>query len=109
MSNEGRKSLAVWLLVLAVIAVVVGFIVGKAATDSYKAQPPGMWLAYGAAAVFVIGAIVSWVSTSGESAKPTYVPTPRLVPGWYDDPESPTRLRYWDGERWTDKTADKQN
>lgn len=30
-----------------------------------------------------------------------------LTPGWYDDPQSPTSLRYWDGMAWTDRTADK--
>jgi hypothetical protein len=24
--------------------------------------------------------------------------------GWYDDPRQPGRLRWWDGERWTDHT-----
>ncbi len=24
----------------------------------------------------------------------------RPRPGWYPDPESPSRFRYWDGERW---------
>jgi short-subunit dehydrogenase len=27
-------------------------------------------------------------------------PRPRPVPGWYDDPSSPGRPRWWDGERW---------
>lgn len=36
-------------------------------------------------------------------------PTPAtLPPGWLDDPETPHRLRYWNGQAWTDKTADKQ-
>jgi len=24
-------------------------------------------------------------------------------PGWYDDPQDPTQLRWWDGSRWTDR------
>ncbi|MDO5628865.1 MAG: RDD family protein [Mobilicoccus sp.] len=27
--------------------------------------------------------------------------------GWYDDPDEPTRLRYWDGSSWTDRTHEK--
>lgn len=27
--------------------------------------------------------------------------------GWYDDPEQPSRLRYWDGTTWTERTHDK--
>ncbi|MCA1656615.1 MAG: DUF2510 domain-containing protein [Actinobacteria bacterium] len=25
---------------------------------------------------------------------------------WYPDPSRAARLRYWDGERWTDQIAD---
>ena len=28
-------------------------------------------------------------------------------PGWYRDPQSPERLRYWDGGMWTQATAKK--
>jgi hypothetical protein len=39
-------------------------------------------------------------------AKPERQPMPvadRMPPaGWYQDPLSPERRRYWDGERWTD-------
>ena len=31
----------------------------------------------------------------------------QLVPGWYDDPETPDRLRYFDGSSWTERTAAK--
>jgi hypothetical protein len=28
------------------------------------------------------------------------------APGWYPDPQGQKRLRYWDGGRWTEQTAD---
>jgi hypothetical protein len=34
-------------------------------------------------------------------------PAPSTPPGWYDDPHDPTRLRYFDGAAWTDRTAAK--
>jgi uncharacterized RDD family membrane protein YckC len=27
------------------------------------------------------------------------------APGWYDDPQGQARLRWWDGQRWTDQTS----
>jgi hypothetical protein len=29
--------------------------------------------------------------------------------GWYSDPINPNRLRFWDGDAWTDRVADKQS
>ena len=48
--------------------------------------------------------------TSGWSAPPTSAP-PQPVPAgatradWYPDPHGQARLRYWDGQRWTDHTS----
>lgn len=30
-----------------------------------------------------------------------------MNPGWYDDPESGTQMRYWDGSDWTDQRRPK--
>jgi uncharacterized RDD family membrane protein YckC len=50
--------------------------------------------------------------TSGWGAPPTNAPhTPTPVPAgatradWYPDPHGQARLRYWDGNRWTDHTS----
>ncbi len=34
--------------------------------------------------------------------------TPRLDAGWYVDPQSPQRLRYWDGQAWTSQVMDRE-
>ncbi len=31
------------------------------------------------------------------------------APGWYDDPQDATRLRYWDGVLWSEHTTPKQS
>jgi hypothetical protein len=47
---------------------------------------------------------VSCGATVGLVIDPPAVP---LAPGWYDDPESPARLRYFDGAAWTERTSDR--
>jgi hypothetical protein len=32
--------------------------------------------------------------------------TPTIVAGWYTDYENPTRLRWWDGTRWTEHISE---
>lgn len=29
--------------------------------------------------------------------------------GWYDDPDDPDKLRYWDGSQWTDRFLERRN
>ena len=60
-------------------------------------------------------------ATPQPAASPTPAPTPTSQPteaaaaqpessgpaaGWYPDPQGQKRLRYWDGSRWTEQTAD---
>jgi uncharacterized RDD family membrane protein YckC len=51
---------------------------------------------------------------SGYGPPPTGVPAPPSAPppgggqqkaDWYPDPQGQARLRYWDGQRWTDHTS----
>ena len=30
-----------------------------------------------------------------------------MTPGWFDDPEDGTKLRFWDGRKWTNATAER--
>jgi hypothetical protein len=52
--------------------------------------------------------------TAGWSAPPTTGPVPpppqpkmagAQQADWYPDPHGQARLRYWDGQRWTDHTS----
>jgi hypothetical protein len=44
------------------------------------------------------------------AAEPAAAPEPAAssgpAAGWYPDPQGQKRLRYWDGSRWTEQTAD---
>ena len=46
-------------------------------------------------------------SSVGAGAKQTADPAPSSgpPPGWYPDPQGQARLRYWDGNAWTDQTS----
>ena len=61
----------------------------------------------------VLGAIAAgcfWLSRASRPARPEELPPP-VPPGsnparWAPDPSGEYRLRWWDGERWTDQTHD---
>jgi hypothetical protein len=40
------------------------------------------------------------------AAQPAQPESSGPAPGWYPDPQGQKRLRYWDGGRWTEQTAD---
>ena len=104
-----RGNIAYWMILGAALVAGGGFLIGKNATDNYKSQPPAMWLMYALAGILVLGAIIVLATSSASAGSANAVQTvrPALVPGWYDDPDDPTRLRYWDGAAWTSKVADK--
>lgn len=66
-----------------------------------------------AAQVQAAGAPGQFAPTAGWSAPPTGAPVPQPPPqqgteqkaDWYPDPHGQARLRYWDGQRWTDHTS----
>jgi hypothetical protein len=44
---------------------------------------------------------------SDSEPSPTTGPADELPsPAWYQDPENPTGMRYWDGSRWTEHRTD---
>ena len=45
-----------------------------------------------------------WPGTSGRDAAPGW--SSGATAGWYDDPSMRHRMRYWDGNRWTDSAWD---
>jgi uncharacterized RDD family membrane protein YckC len=99
-----------------IIPYLTGFIV---ALNSERNQRVGDM----AAGTFVIdknaaqvpapGAQAQFAPTGGWSAPPTGAPVPQPPPqagaqqkaDWYPDPHGTARLRYWDGQRWTDHTS----
>jgi uncharacterized RDD family membrane protein YckC len=66
-----------------------------------------------AAQVPAAGGQGQFAPTAGWSAPPTGAPVPQPPPqagqqqkaDWYPDPQGQARLRYWDGQRWTDHTS----
>jgi uncharacterized RDD family membrane protein YckC len=60
------------------------------------------------------GGAPQYAATSGWNAPPASSPTPpppqpqmagAQAADWYPDPQGQARLRYWDGQRWTDHTS----
>ena len=46
------------------------------------------------------------VESPSPAAQPAQAESSGPAPGWYPDPQGQKRLRYWDGSRWTEQTAD---
>ncbi len=113
--DSNRRRLAMFLAIGGVLAAGLAFWQGEAAERSDMVAAIGgfgrggdrtvMWLLIGVAALLLLGALLAWLSAGRQAG----VSSPQLSPGWYDDPDSPKSLRYWDGVRWTEKTAEKES
>lgn len=113
--DKDRKTLAIMLGIGGLVTVVLAFWQGEVAEradmvsrlsgSSRAGDRTFMWILIGATALLLIGALVTWISIGRPSSQTSS--TPSLVPGWYDDPDSPEHLRYWDGSTWTEKRASK--
>ena len=57
----------------------------------------------GAASFAAADAQIAAAEAAQQSGGETTDPPPA---NWYPDPQGERRLRYWDGQRWTDQTAD---
>jgi hypothetical protein len=53
----------------------------------------------------VIGGVILFIARSQSGSKRTTAAA-AAPPDWYADPYRRARLRYWDGARWTEHTAD---
>lgn len=111
---------AFWLVVVLGSAVWVG-------VDASQRDFTGDKFA-SSAAVWVIGTLLLWIIVfplylfkrgkapqlgrsalaQAPSPQPPVPPPPPAGPAanWYVDPRGERRLRYWDGVRWTEHTAD---
>ncbi|WP_169811154.1 DUF2510 domain-containing protein [Nocardia amamiensis] len=48
--------------------------------------------------------MVALIATLASKSRPRYHQPGALAPGWYPDNSDPARLRWFDGQRWTDTT-----
>jgi len=104
-------------LMLLAVAVLGGAGLGFFSADFIELdtdETTGAFLANLGSAAMVVGAAIALLPAllerSGESREPAETPeTPETVapgPGWYDDPSGQSRLRYWDGQAWTEETQE---
>lgn len=83
-------AIAFWLQAQANASNAAGAYAGLSSSSS-----PLPWVVGGAGVLAILATLV------GSSTAPA-----KRAPGWYDDPDDPRRLRYWDGSAWG-KTAAK--
>jgi len=102
-----NRTYGIWLLVGGAAAIGLAFFLQAQVNASSAASryaglgasgSPAPWVVGGAGVLAILIGIFVLAQKSAGS---------RIAAGWHDDPDSPKRLRYHDGERWTEKTAEK--
>jgi hypothetical protein len=78
--------------------------------DRVEVDLTSVWVMVGVGIFLIVAALFVFLlyGRNAVVVQTARLPHPTLVPGWYDDPDSPLLLRYWDGLVWTEKTASKQ-
>jgi hypothetical protein len=94
-------------------ALVLGYFLLLEIELKFEGYARGWYLATAGGACVVVGtavALVPMLLARGEqpelaflSAEPTEA-AEAPQEGWYSDPSGQARLRYWDGERWSEQT-----
>jgi hypothetical protein len=100
----GTAALGGLIFILGLVLLIVGRVRrSRANRPAFAgAGPPGA--GYGAPGA---PAYATWPPRPQPPAGPEPGPAPGQappVPGWYTDPGGSNRLRYWDGNQWTDHT-----
>jgi hypothetical protein len=114
-------------LLLFLVGVSGGFLVADGAFDliEYSDQfdaASGTYLSIVGAGLIILGAalallvrreeVLAFMPAAGVQAPAAAMPAAAPVepaaaaPGWYSDPSGQARLRYWDGQTWTEQTQE---
>jgi hypothetical protein len=93
--TEERGAAEVLETVRVVFEVIGATEVIRSAIEKVREQLPGIEIQAGDAPIHA------------EPVPTTVMQPPRQLPppGWHDDPNDPTSLRYWDGTQWTENRA----
>jgi Protein of unknown function (DUF2510) len=103
-------------LLLFVVGVIASFVLGFFLLIylEFPGSGLGWYLAMAGSSAILAGAAIALVpalvARAGEPADLAFlpaepVPGPAAHPaGWYADPSGNARLRYWDGQAWTERT-----
>ncbi|QEC47848.1 DUF2510 domain-containing protein [Baekduia soli] len=106
--SDGQDSVT-WAIPAAVwLAIVVAVFYDANGRAWHGWTSAGFWGAM--AFLFSVFAVPFYLLARARSSRvaPVEAPSGHTVvgPGWLPDPHGQHRLRYWDGARWTNETAD---